>query len=143
MALIGNMMADAFAGNPATVNYAMFAAAFSLFSLLYLIPASINLDWSGSPFIMAILDLLNSIWFLTAGIALAARLHARNCANFVSLHPDSLPLCLLRLLTVQFDSRTPISTRSPMEHTIRRNAAARLRQLRRSCGLHSPAILRP
>lgn len=98
MALIGNMMGSAFAGNPATVNYAMFAAAFSIFSLFYLFPASINLDWSGHPYIMVLLDTLNTIWFLTAGIALAARLHARDCNNFVSFSPlDTLSFCLAYL----------------------------------------------
>lgn len=93
MALIGNMINEAFAGNPATVNYAMFVAAFSILSLFYLVPASINLDWAGHAFIVVVLDILNAIWFLTSGIALAARLHARDCSNFVSC-PWSTSLCL-------------------------------------------------
>lgn len=83
MALIGNMIADAFAGNPATVNYAMFTAVFSMLSLIYLVPASYNLDWSGHPIIMIVLDALNTIFFLAAGIALAARLHVHDCSNRV------------------------------------------------------------
>ncbi|RJE22679.1 Non-classical export protein [Aspergillus sclerotialis] len=81
MALTGNIIAQAFAGNPATVNYAMFAAAFSIASLFYLAPASFKVDWSGHPIIMIVLDTLNAIWFLTSGIALAARLHCRDCSD--------------------------------------------------------------
>lgn len=83
MALVGNMIADSFSGNPATVNYAMFVSAFSMFSLFYLVPASFNLDWAIHPIIMIVLDTLNAIFFLTAGIALAARLEAHSCSNNV------------------------------------------------------------
>ncbi|KKK23887.1 hypothetical protein P175DRAFT_0480503 [Aspergillus ochraceoroseus IBT 24754] len=81
MALIGNMIAGAFAGNPATVNYAMFVSAFSMFTLFYLVPASFNLDWAIHPIIMIVIDTLNAIFFLTAGIALAAKLEAHSCSN--------------------------------------------------------------
>ncbi|KAF7121964.1 hypothetical protein CNMCM5793_009518 [Aspergillus hiratsukae] len=81
MALIGNIIAMAFAGNPATVNYAMFVSAFSMVSLFYLIPASINTSWAIHPIIMVVLDVLNNIFFLTSGIALAARLECHDCSN--------------------------------------------------------------
>ncbi|KAL3460774.1 marvel domain-containing protein [Aspergillus heterothallicus] len=81
MALIGNMIAESFAGNPATVNYAMFVAAFSMFTLFYLIPASINLDWAIHPIIMIVLDTLNTIFFFTSAIALAAKLECHSCGN--------------------------------------------------------------
>lgn len=84
MALDGNIIAMTNAGNPATVNYAMFSAAFSMVSLFYLFPASWNLDWSIHPILMVILDILNAIWFLTSGIALAARLECHSCSNRVS-----------------------------------------------------------
>lgn len=83
MGLVGNMLAEAFAGNPATVNYAMFAAAFSMFTLFYLVPASFKPEWSGHPIIVLVLDTLNAIWFLTSGIALAARLQCHSCSNDV------------------------------------------------------------
>ena len=83
MALIGNMINQAFAGNPATVNYAMFTSAFSMFTLFYLVPASFNTDWSGHPIILIVLDTLNAIFFLTSGIALAARLECHDCSNDV------------------------------------------------------------
>lgn len=84
MALIGNMIAEAFAGNPATVNYAMYTAAFSLLSLFYLVPASFNTDWALHPIIMVVVDVLNAIFFLCAGIALAAKLESHSCNNHVS-----------------------------------------------------------
>jgi Membrane-associating domain len=89
MALIGNMIAQAFAGNPASVNFAMFVSAFSLLSLFYLVPASWNEAIAGHPMIVVAVDLLNVIFFLSAGIALAARLHVHNCNNIVRLHPVS------------------------------------------------------
>lgn len=81
------MIDEAIGGNPATVNYSMFTAAFSMFTLFYLVPASINLDWSGHPLIMITLDTLNAIFFFTCAIALSARLECRSCSNNVrSLH---------------------------------------------------------
>jgi hypothetical protein len=81
MALVGNMIAQAFSGNPATVNYVMFVAAFSMFTLFYLVPASFNPDWAIHPIIMIIIDALNAIFFFTSGIALAARLECHSCSN--------------------------------------------------------------
>ncbi|GIJ82976.1 hypothetical protein Asppvi_001493 [Aspergillus pseudoviridinutans] len=81
MALIGNIIAMAFAGNPATINYSMFTATFSIVSLFYLVPASINMNWAIHPIIMITLDVLNNIFFLTAGIALAAKLECHSCSN--------------------------------------------------------------
>jgi len=81
MAIVGNMIAEAFAGNPATVNYSMYCAAFSMFSLLYLVPASFNLDWAFHPIIMVVVDALNAVFFFCAGIALAAKLTCHSCSN--------------------------------------------------------------
>ncbi|PWY75128.1 hypothetical protein BO70DRAFT_101831 [Aspergillus heteromorphus CBS 117.55] len=89
MALIGNMIADAFAGNPSTVNYAMFVSAFSMFTLFYLVPASINPDWAIHPIFVVVIDTLNAIFFLTAGIALAAKLESHSCGNSLyTLHNE-------------------------------------------------------
>lgn len=85
MALVGNMIDDAFSGNAAIVNYTIFVAAFGVFTLFYLAPASVNLDWSGHPAIMILLDSLNMIFFLTCGIALAAKLECHDCSNDVRL----------------------------------------------------------
>ncbi|KAL4784908.1 marvel domain-containing protein [Aspergillus varians] len=81
MALVGNIIAEAIAGNPATINYTMFVAAFSMFTLFYLVPASFNPDWAIHPIILVTLDTLNMIFFLTSAIALAARLECHSCTN--------------------------------------------------------------
>jgi ABC-type dipeptide/oligopeptide/nickel transport system permease subunit len=81
MALVGNMIAEAFAGNPGTVNYSMFVSVFSMVSLFYLIPASWNSDWAFHPIIMVVVDVLNCIFFFCAAIALAAKLRCHSCGN--------------------------------------------------------------
>lgn len=83
MSLIGNIINAAFAGNPASINYTMFVAAFSMFTLFYLIPASWNPDWAIHPFIMIVLDALNAVFFFCAAIALAAKLTVHSCTNHV------------------------------------------------------------
>lgn len=83
MALVGNMIAEAFAGNPSSVNYAMFTAAFSMITLIYLFPASFNTDWALHPIIMVVVDVLNCIFFFCAAIALAAKLGSHSCSNLV------------------------------------------------------------
>lgn len=86
MALVGNMIAEAFAGNPATVNYSIYTSVFSMFTLFYLIPATFNLDWALHPIIMIIVDALNCVFFFCAAIALAAKLECHSCSNHVSLN---------------------------------------------------------
>ncbi|KAJ5115156.1 hypothetical protein NUU61_000915 [Penicillium alfredii] len=81
MALIGNMIAESFAGNPSSVNYTMFTSAFSMLTLFYLVPASFNLDWALHPIIMIVVDVLNCIFFFCAAIALAAKLECHSCSN--------------------------------------------------------------
>ncbi|KAJ6131618.1 hypothetical protein N7523_001324 [Penicillium sp. IBT 18751x] len=81
MSLIGNMIAQAFAGNPSSINYTMFVSAFSMFTLFYLFPASWNPDWAIHPIFMIILDALNAIFFFCAAIALAAKLEVHSCTN--------------------------------------------------------------
>jgi hypothetical protein len=83
MALVGNIIASAFSGNPATINYAMFCSAFSMFSLIYLVPASFNSDWAFHPIIMVVVDALNCVFFFAAAIALAAKLTVHSCHNQV------------------------------------------------------------
>ena len=86
MALVGNMIAEAFAGNPSSVNYTMFLSAFSMFSLIYLVPASIKPEWALHPIIMIVVDVLNCIFFFCAAIALAAKLECHSCSNKVSFY---------------------------------------------------------
>ncbi|KXG45909.1 uncharacterized protein PGRI_047650 [Penicillium griseofulvum] len=90
MALIGNMIAEAFAGNPGTVNYSIYTAVFSMFTLFYLIPASFNIDWALHPIIMIVLDALNCIFFFCAAIALAAKLECHSCSNQEYLNSNEI-----------------------------------------------------
>lgn len=83
MALVGNIIASAFSGNPATINYAMFCSAFSMFTLFYLVPASFNSDWAFHPILMVVVDALNCVFFFAAAIALAAKLTVHSCHNQV------------------------------------------------------------
>ena len=124
MALDGNIIAMAKAGNPATINYAMFCASFSMVSLFYLFPASINNDWSFHPIIMVVLDLLNMLFFLTNGLSLAARLECHSCSNHVRFPPPSCfglvwfgLVCLLACLLALTSHFRNISCvmRSPMD----------------------------
>lgn len=81
MALIGNVIAEAYGGNPSVINYNMFVAAFSMFTLFYLIPATIKEEWAMHPVLPLVLDLLNTIFFFCAAVATAAELRVHSCSN--------------------------------------------------------------
>lgn len=83
MALVGNMIHDAKAGDPSVINYTMFVAVFAMLSLIYLIAGTINESFSGSPMFMLIADALNTIFFFCGGVALAADLNVHSCGNKV------------------------------------------------------------
>ncbi|RDL39063.1 putative Non-classical export protein 2 [Venustampulla echinocandica] len=80
MALVGNVIADAFSGNPASINYALFASVFSWIALLYGLGAAF-VESIAFPILLLVLDGLAMIFTFTSGIVLAARLHARSCSN--------------------------------------------------------------
>lgn len=82
MALVGNMIAEAIAGNHSAINFTMFVAVFAMLSLLYLIPASI-VESIAQPLVMVVLDAINTVLFLIAGIVMAARLGVHSCDNEV------------------------------------------------------------
>ncbi|KAI9858467.1 MAG: hypothetical protein M1824_004334 [Vezdaea acicularis] len=81
LALVGNMIHDATAGNPSVVNYQIFVGAFSMLSLLYLIPATFREEFSVHPAGPPLLDLLNTLFFFCGAVALAAKLGAHSCGN--------------------------------------------------------------
>ena len=96
MGLVGNMIATAFKGNSAMVNYDMFTATFGLFSLLYLLPTSF-LDSYSMPMANMALDILNVIFRFCAAVATPAYLHVHSCSNRVrflqSLIAQLAPFC--------------------------------------------------
>lgn len=84
LALTGNIIHDAFAGNPSIINYVMFVAVFAMLSLIYLIAASV-MDAFAIPIAMLALDAINTLLFLVGGIALAAYLGVHSCGRAVRL----------------------------------------------------------
>lgn len=86
MALIGNVIHEAFAGNPSIINYVIFVSVFAFVSLLYLIGAAI-MESFAIPLAMVVLDALNTLLFLIGGIALAAYLGVHSCGNRVCHKP--------------------------------------------------------
>ena len=83
MALTGNIIADAIAGNPSTINYTIFVAVFSMLCLFYLFLVAFKEDFAINAWIPVILDALNTLFFFAAAVALAARLHVHSCSNQV------------------------------------------------------------
>lgn len=82
MALVGNMIATAFAGNSSMVNYVMFVSVFGMGSLLYLLPTAF-LDSFSIPMINIPLDVLNVLFWFCAAVALPAYLGVHSCSNSV------------------------------------------------------------
>lgn len=80
MALVGNMIATAIAGNSAMVNYVMFVSVFGMGSLLYLLPTTF-LDSFSVPMINLVLDGLNVLFWFCAAVALPAYLGVHSCSN--------------------------------------------------------------
>jgi len=85
MALAGNMISDAYSGNPSIINYMIFLTSFSFLSLFYLIPATIKESFSFHPLLMVLVDAINMILWLCGAIALPAFLHVHSCNNHVRL----------------------------------------------------------
>jgi hypothetical protein len=82
MALVGNMIATAIAGNPAIVNYDMFVAVFGMLSLFYLLPSTF-LERFDIPLANIVLDALNALFWFCGAVATAAILKVHSCSNKV------------------------------------------------------------
>lgn len=72
-------------GQPAIINYDIFAAVFALLTLFYLIAATLNDSFVIHRAIMLTVDVLNCLWLFVAAVATAAILGAHSCGNQVSL----------------------------------------------------------
>ncbi|EEH16983.2 hypothetical protein PABG_07070 [Paracoccidioides brasiliensis Pb03] len=81
MALIGNMIADAFHGSAASVNYILFVSAFSMLTLFYLTAAAISESFMIHPLVVCFVDLLNDIFIFCGAVALSLKLRVRDCSN--------------------------------------------------------------
>lgn len=82
-ALVGNVIAEAFAGNAAAINYAIFVAAFSWVVLLFGGVAAFVTSLA-IPVVLIVLDGLATLLTFIAGVVLAARLGVHSCGNVVS-----------------------------------------------------------
>jgi hypothetical protein len=91
MALTGDIIADAVAGNPSSINYTIFVSVFSMLSLIYLVAVAFNDGFVVHPALPLLLDALNTLFFFAGAVALAAKLHVHSCSNQVR---ESLASCI-------------------------------------------------
>lgn len=76
----GLLQQQVYGGTPTRLNYSMWALALAALSLFYLIP-SLFLPSIRSPLAVTVLDGVNFIFLLCAGIAMAASLGGRSCGD--------------------------------------------------------------
>ena len=81
-ALIGNVIASAFAGNPSSINYAIFVAVFSWIAMFYGFAAAF-MDSLAIPVVLIAMDVLAALFTFIAGVVLAAKLGVHSCGNQV------------------------------------------------------------
>lgn len=79
-ALIGNVIAEAFAGNSSSINYALFVAVFSWLVLFFGLAAAF-VDSIAIPIALLALDSLAALFTFIAGVVLAAKLGVHSCGN--------------------------------------------------------------
>ena len=82
LALVSNVIADAFSGNPSSVNFAEFVAVMSFVIILV---GLVGLFIEIPALILSIVDGVAAIFSLIAGIVLSARLGVHSCGNQVCL----------------------------------------------------------
>lgn len=82
MAIIGN--AIAMGADSSINNYTMFCAAFAMLCLFFLIPATFNERFAVHGALPLALDVLITLFWFCAAVALAAKLGVHSCSNDVS-----------------------------------------------------------
>ena len=137
LALVANIIHDAFAGNPSIINYTIFIIVFALLSLIYLIAAAVNESFAINPVFVLAVDAINTLLFFCGAVALAAQLKVHSCGNDVSAFDPDLEAAL----TDTRDTLSRILLR--MEGTIEASAAMRLRLSVLSYGSSLPPSLEP
>jgi hypothetical protein len=80
MALTGNIIADAVAGNPSSINYTIFVSVFSMLCLFYFFAGAFNDGFVIHPSLPLLLDALNTLFFFAGAVALAAKLGVHSCS---------------------------------------------------------------
>jgi hypothetical protein len=112
LALVGNVIATAFAGNPPVVNYAIFVSVWSMLVLLFGI-VGLFVEALAIPIALITVDALSVLFTLTVGIALAAELHAKSCGNQVSLPLRwTFLLCVVLTLSQSYISSNKLTNGS-------------------------------
>jgi len=89
MALIGNVIATAFAGNQSSINFAIFVTVLDMVVVLVGFGAAF-MDLSSAGIFLAIGDLLAAIFTFVAGVVLAAKLGVHSCSNSSYTSTNSL-----------------------------------------------------
>jgi len=89
LALIGNVIAEAFAGNQATINYAMFTAVISMLVVIFGI-VGVFVESLAVPIALMIADGIALFATWIAGIVLAAKLGVHSCGNQSYVTSNSL-----------------------------------------------------
>ncbi|KAH8599154.1 marvel domain-containing protein [Bisporella sp. PMI_857] len=87
-ALVGNVIAEAFAGNPGAVNYAIFAAVWSWIVVIIGIVAAVR--EVALPIALLAIDGLALLFNFIAGVVLAAKLGVHSCGNKSYVTSNSL-----------------------------------------------------
>lgn len=87
-ALIGNVIAEAFSGNPSSINYAMFVAVFCWVVLIIGIGGAVSEAVPAIAIVVA--DALAILFTFIAGVVLAAKLHVHSCGNTSYVNSNSL-----------------------------------------------------
>lgn len=132
------VIATAFAGNPPSINFAIFVAVFSWLVVLYGLVAAFVTSLA-IPVVMMALDGIAILLTFIAGVVLAARLGVHSCSNSVS-HKAGFKEAIESFANGIFRP-TPILTASPMARATLQAVAASSKLARRSSGSSSPHIL--
>ncbi|RDW62686.1 putative non-classical export protein 2 [Coleophoma crateriformis] len=88
-ALVGNVIAEAFAGNASAINYAIFVAVFCWITVLYGLAAAV-IESLTMPIVLAAADGLSALFTFIAGVVLAAKLGVHSCGNNSYVTSNSL-----------------------------------------------------
>lgn len=112
-ALIGNAIAEAFHGNPSSVNWAMAAAVFCWVPILYGLVASF-MESIAIPVALMALDGITFVLSFIASLVLSVKLGVHSCGNKVSRIASSyLRVCANSLQTYLHDNHLTNGSHNP------------------------------
>lgn len=88
LGLVGNAIAVAFAGNPSSVNFAIFVAVLAFLISLFGLAAAV-VEAIAIPIVLLVADAVATLFTFIAGVVLAAKLGVHSCGNKVFTSPYS------------------------------------------------------